>query len=195
MFSDAGRRPASVCEKRLCDNHTGNIRRRRREEEEARRDMNEISPLRQCVAPHPTHSHWTPKEPELLHPNTSRGVTLPAHNYVNIQQFPNKYINKGRKEQRRWHEKYPDRLQSCAPLRTKPRTEVLTRHRASSLKQVDHSEEETLRHSHLDGLRGLAFHLVRYGGGLVHLGTPTQTVLLSKWDTKKKKKESQSGEN
>lgn len=52
--------------------------------------MNEISPLRQFVAPHPTHSHWTPKEPELLLPNTSRGVTLPAHNCVKIQQFQKK---------------------------------------------------------------------------------------------------------
>lgn len=37
--------------------------------------------------------------------------------------------------------------------------------------------------AYLDGLCRLAFDLMRNGGGLVHLGTPTQTVLLSKWDT------------
>lgn len=36
--------------------------------------------------------------------------------------------------------------------------------------------------AYLDGLRRLAFNLMWYAGGLVHLGTPTQTVLLSKWD-------------
>ncbi|KAK9538100.1 hypothetical protein VZT92_005657 [Zoarces viviparus] len=35
-----------------------------------------------------------------------------------------------------------------------------------------------IRSAYLDGLRGLAFDLMRYGGGLVHLETPTQTVLL-----------------
>lgn len=37
--------------------------------------------------------------------------------------------------------------------------------------------------AYLDDLCRLAFNLMGYGGGLVHLGTPTQTVLLSKWVT------------
>lgn len=39
--------------------------------------------------------------------------------------------------------------------------------------EVTERAEQRLRKPYLDGLRGLAFHLVRHGGGLVHVGTPT----------------------
>lgn len=39
--------------------------------------------------------------------------------------------------------------------------------------EVAERAEQRLREAYLDGLRGLAFHLVRHGGGLIHVGTPT----------------------
>lgn len=68
------------------------------------------------------------------------------------------------------------------------RTEVWSCHGAPADKQFNKSPISSPRRTriihttHLDGLCRLAFHLMRYGGGLVHLGTQTQTVLLSKWD-------------
>lgn len=78
----------------------------------------------------------------------------------------------------------------CASMRIavpQARAEVLSRYRAAADKErhktgiIPLQLRIILDKAYLDGLRGLAFNLMRYSGGLVHLGTPARVVLLSRW--------------
>lgn len=60
----------------------------------------------------------------------------------------------------------------CASMRiTKPNTQVQSRRGVATKGRSCRERRTKAVEAYLDGLRGLAFHLVRYGGGLIHVGT------------------------
>lgn len=134
------------------------------------------------------HIHTGRQELELLHSDMARGIRLLAYFHVKMKQFQTGAVtSSGYNEDADMHIAKPS-PKRCASMRIahQTRTEVFNCHRAAADTELHKTRRSSsqrrinIHKPHLDGLRRLAFNLMRYGGGLVHLGTPTQTVLLSK---------------